>query len=110
MEEQGHLCAYCMRSIPDRRVPEEEQKDIHPVTIEHWLPRNYSKNADASRGLDYKNLLAVCSGNRRMHPNRRRNGKLTCDAKRKDSYEQLTLNPELPIESSTQRTDRLAKV
>ena len=38
MEEQGHICAYCMREIPDGRV---SGTLISDVTIEHWIARNY---------------------------------------------------------------------
>lgn len=93
MREQGHLCAYCMRRIPDNRVPEAEQENIHTVTIEHWFPRSPKDGTEIGQGLDYQNLFAVCSGNKRQRPNSRRNGALTCDAKRKDSYDQLVLNP-----------------
>lgn len=96
MVQQGHLCAYCMRKIPDERVPQEDYKDIHPATIEHWFPRNPKNGTEIGQGLDYNNLLAVCSGGRRKRKNgqpRAKNGELTCDAKRKDSYSQLTLNP-----------------
>lgn len=89
MEEQGHLCAYCTRRIPDER---ELPDDIDPVTIEHWFPRNPPTHEEKGQGLDYKNMLAVCSGNRgRKHTRKPRD--LTCDAKRRDTYPQLTLNP-----------------
>lgn len=89
MEEQGHLCAYCMRRIPDER---ELPADIDPVTIEHWFPRNPPTHEERGQGLDYTNMFAVCSGNRgRKHTRKLRD--LTCDAKRKDTYPQLTLNP-----------------
>ena len=55
--EQGHLCAYCMKKIP-------EKKKIPSVTIEHWYPRNPNGNEDIGQGLNYKNMFAVCSGNR----------------------------------------------
>lgn len=96
MSEQGHLCAYCSRRIPDNRVPPEDYEDIPPVTIEHWFPRKPSDGTEIGQGLDYQNFLAVCSGNRRKHkPGERRhgNGVLTCDAKRMGTYQQLTLNP-----------------
>ena len=35
MQEQGHLCAYCMRRIPDERIS-EEHKDLSDVYIERW--------------------------------------------------------------------------
>lgn len=37
MAEQGHICAYCMRKIPDER---ELPADTPAVTIEHLIPRN----------------------------------------------------------------------
>lgn len=46
LQEQGHLCAYCMSRI-----------DADNSKIEHYIPRN------ADNELDYKNLLAVCRGN-----------------------------------------------
>ena len=89
MQEQGHLCAYCMRRIPDKRpLPE----NIDPAIIEHWFPRNPANHEERGQGLDYNNLLAVCSGNRgRKHTRRPRD--LTCDAKRAPQHPQLTLNP-----------------
>lgn len=89
MEEQGHLCAYCMRRIPDERALPD---DIKPVTIEHWFPRNPPTHEERGQGVDYGNMLAVCSGNRgRRHTRKTRD--LTCDAKRKYNHPQLTLNP-----------------
>ena len=96
MSEQGHLCAYCMRRIPDERVPREDYADIPPVTIEHWFPRKPTDGTEIGQGLDYNNFLAVCSGSKRKRKkgqHRAGNGELTCDAKRKGSYSQLTLNP-----------------
>lgn len=87
MREQGHLCAYCMRRIPDDRdVPDETIR----VTIEHWFPRNPPNGEDRGQGLDYTNFLAVCSGNRgKRHTRRKRD--YTCDAKRDSKM--LTVNP-----------------
>ena len=92
MQEQGHLCAYCMRRIPDKRpLPE----NIDPVSIEHWFPRNPTNHEERGQGLDYNNLLAVCSGNRgRRHTRHPRD--FTCDAKRASQHPQLTLNPCAP--------------
>lgn len=61
LKEQGHLCAYCMKKIPEKKhVP----SGISPVTIEHWYPRNPDEKKDIGQGLNYKNMFAVCSGNR----------------------------------------------
>ena len=89
MVEQGHLCAYCMRQLPDdRTMPETVAK----VSIEHWYPRNPPNGNDVGQGLDYQNMLAVCSGNRGDRHEHRRRSALTCDARRKDGGI-LTVNP-----------------
>lgn len=89
MIEQGHICAYCMRKIPDER---ELPPDIDKVTIEHWLPRRPADNTERGQGLDYNNMFAVCSGNRGRR-NTRKTSDYTCDAKRSKNHPQLTLNP-----------------
>ncbi len=87
MAEQGHLCAYCMRRIPDER---EVDENIPRATIEHWLARNPKTGEDAGQGLDYNNFFAVCSGNRGKRKTRKIED-LTCDAKCGNSP--LTVNP-----------------
>lgn len=62
VQEQGHLCAYCMRRIPDERIREDD-KDLSEVYIEHWHARSSESNDGENKGLDYNNMLAVCSGN-----------------------------------------------
>ena len=47
LEEQGHLCAYCIQRITGKGA----------VKIEHYEKRTTENQ------LEYKNLLAVCSGN-----------------------------------------------
>ncbi len=75
LEEQGHICAYCMRRIPEgKKMP----VGIPSVSIEHWFPRNPDSQEDIGQGLDYKNMFAVCSGNRGCG---NKDG-LTCDAHR----------------------------
>lgn len=95
MEEQGHLCAYCMRTIPDSRV---SSTSISPVSIEHWIPRNSSDTTPilgTGLGVEYTNLLAVCSGGK-VPKGSAPGNELTCDAKRGNIS--LTVNP---LDSST---------
>lgn len=80
IEEQGHLCAYCMRRIPEKR-------GLPRATIEHIIPQSKS---DFQKALDYGNMLAVCSGNR----NALSDNDKTCDARRKNR--RLDLNPLKP--------------
>ena len=61
LEEQGYICAYCMKRI-------EESADIK---IEHYEARNRTNE------LSYKNLLAVCKGNEGSSKERQ-----TCDTKK----------------------------
>lgn len=75
LAEQGHICAYCMRRIPETRTL---PIGVSPATIEHWIPQNPENGKDIGQGLDYRNMFAVCSGNRGCGD---KNG-LTCDAHR----------------------------
>lgn len=84
LHEQGHLCAYCMRRIPEKR---KLPIGVQGATIEHWFPRNPDSGEDYGQGLDYRNMLAVYSGNRGCGDERN----LTCDAKR--GNDKLTVNP-----------------
>lgn len=75
LQEQGHLCAYCMSKIPEtRKLP----NGVAAVTIEHWLPQNPDEKADIGQGLDYKNMFAVCSGRRGCG----NEDGMTCDARK----------------------------
>ncbi len=81
MREQGDLCAYCMKRIPQKNVSAEIS-----VTIEHWDAQHAN---DDDKGLDYRNMLAVCSGNRG-------HSELCCDAQRgalPPDKQALTVNP-----------------
>lgn len=50
LEEQGHLCAYCMRYIYVEKAPITQ--------IEHWE----AQSNEPIKQLDYSNMLGVCSG------------------------------------------------
>lgn len=84
IREQGHICAYCMRRIPERK---HLATGVPPVTIEHWFPRNPENKEDIGQGLNYRNMFAVCSGNRSCGS---REG-MTCDARR--GNEPIKVNP-----------------
>ncbi len=76
-EEQGHLCAYCMRRI----------QDASHMTIEHYRPQHPQGGAANTRdSLDYNNMLGVCLGNQGNRKER-----LTCDKHRNNLP--LTVNP-----------------
>lgn len=84
LREQGHICAYCMKKIPEKR---ELLQGVPKVAIEHWLPRNPDSELDVGQGLDYKNMMAVCSGNRGCGSKKN----MTCDARK--GNERIKVNP-----------------
>lgn len=84
IQEQGHLCAYCMTKIPETR---ELPNGVPAVTIEHWLPRNPNEKINVGQGLDYKNMFAVCSGRRGCG----NEAVMTCDARKGNS--RIKVNP-----------------
>lgn len=77
LEEQHHLCAYCMRKI---------KNDGQKTSIEHWFP--LSKDKD--QALNYGNMLAVCDGGKKWKGNGKRI--LCCDACKEDEAA-LTISP-----------------
>lgn len=80
MQEQGHLCAYCMRKIP-------QTDGAPPASIEHWAAQS---NHSEKKRLDYRNVFAVCSGNRGCGCSQN----MTCDASKGNQV--LTVNPTTP--------------
>lgn len=95
MKDQGHLCAYCMRRIPDLRPT---IRDVPRVSIEHIYPQNPKSHDGVEGVLDYANMLAVCSGNQGDSQSKGKS-RLTCDAKRGNRIMKVN-----PLDSSTLET------
>ena len=72
LEEQGYLCAYCMRRI-----------DADHMKIEHWYPED--RLSDAER-LDYTNMLGACLG----HIHGTKGADDTCDTHKQNTV--ITVN------------------
>lgn len=77
-EEQGYLCAYCMRRIK-----------LDTMQIEHYLAQHSSDGGyEPALTIDYSNMLGVCPGNKcEGLPEKY----LTCDQHRKNKP--LTVDP-----------------
>lgn len=88
LQEQGHLCAYCMCEIPRTDV----DKGISPIRIEHIYARNPNSETDIGQGLDYLNLVAVCNGNTARKTQHKHINDLTCDA-HKGNVDLIKVNP-----------------
>ena len=83
--EQHGLCAYCTCRIPEKAAEKRLQE---PMTIEHFYPQHPDNGKrQAAMDLKYKNMHAVCSGNRGCG----KETALTCDARKKDKV--IQLNP-----------------
>lgn len=82
IEEQGHICCYCMCRIPRRLKNEEIEKNYPDSKIEHV--KCQSKNKDLE--LSYQNLLLACNG-RHGYPRQMQ----TCDTFKGEN--DLSFNP-----------------
>lgn len=53
LKAQGHLCAYCMRRVPD----------VEHAKLEHVYPQSLSiAEGHPEKTVDYNNMLATCKG------------------------------------------------
>lgn len=87
LEEQGYLCAYCMRRIG-------ENSDAG-ATIEHIIPqRDINGTRHDKESLDYGNMLAVCNGGMPSDGRHVTPSVLTCDKHRGNAP--MTVNPLKP--------------
>lgn len=59
LKEQGYLCCYCMRRIPQNLTQDEISKNTPDCKIEHFLCQTLHPNLE----LNYDNLLIACHGN-----------------------------------------------
>jgi uncharacterized protein (TIGR02646 family) len=81
LEEQGYICCYCMKRIPEKI--NDNGKISYDMKIEHFQCQNNFSNLR----LEYKNLLGACTGN--MGKSKRLQ---TCDTFKGESLD-LTINP-----------------
>jgi uncharacterized protein (TIGR02646 family) len=58
-KEQGGICCYCMRRIPQKLKPEDIDKHYPSCKIEHVL----SQENHPDQQLNYQNMLLACNGN-----------------------------------------------
>lgn len=72
--EQGLICCYCMRRIPEQSSPY--------MKVEHYKCQDHFQDLQ----LDYRNLLGACTGNEGQ-PKKLQ----TCDTKK--ANENLSINP-----------------
>ncbi len=98
LEEQGHICCYCTRSI----------SDSHTTKLDHFQPKEKSKYPRIV--FTYENLLACCDGGER-DTNKPR--ELYCDAKKGKSDPTRPIQIVSPFESDCEaffEFDELGKI
>ncbi len=59
LEEQGNICCYCMKRIPQTLTQEQIDKNYPSSKIEHVLSQENRPDLE----LNYPNLLVACNGN-----------------------------------------------
>lgn len=59
LSEQGYICCYCMKRIPQTLTQEQTEKNYPSSKVEHVL----SQENNPDQQLNYQNLLAACNGN-----------------------------------------------
>jgi uncharacterized protein (TIGR02646 family) len=94
LEEQGYLCAYCMKRINDAKN----------TKIEHYEARNDENQ------LLYTNLHAVCTGNEKLQNQCEKVNpkKFTCDTMKKNQM--LHVNPQNRADMETLYYDLKGKI
>ena len=84
MDDQGYICAYCMKRIPHGHLEKGVKAD--KMKIEHYIAQTKPVSIKDKLDITYSNMLACCTGN---HGQREQFE--TCDTKKGDS--DLTISP-----------------
>jgi uncharacterized protein (TIGR02646 family) len=92
LEEQGYLCAYCMR-----RIRKQDETDRGNMKIDHWRCQDHYPQEQ----LDYRNMLGACDGNEGQAPQQQ-----TCDTRKGNS--DLQYNPAVEADQIERRIRYLA--
>lgn len=79
LSEQGYICCYCMKRIPEK--VKEDGKVSYDMKVEHYKCQDLHEDLQ----LNYKNLFGACTGNEGQS-----NRLQTCDTKK--GNKELTIN------------------
>jgi uncharacterized protein (TIGR02646 family) len=84
LDEQGYLCAYCMRRIPHKHIEKDIEKD--DMKVEHRTSQTDKESIAKKFDITHANMFACCMGNEGMKEKFQ-----TCDTRKKDAT--ITINP-----------------
>ena len=63
LEEQGYICAYCMRRIPSKdRLYKRDGKTFVHTNEDHRIEHMLSRENHDDKKLDYSNMVICCPG------------------------------------------------
>lgn len=83
--EQGYICCYCMKRIPEKVV--QDKIVYYKMKVEHFQ----SQSSFSELQLDYQNLFASCTGNEGQIKSNQ-----TCDTFKGDKQLELSLISSYP--------------
>lgn len=84
LDEQGYICAYCMKRIPHSHTVKGVTNDR--MKVEHYVPQTNPRSIAQKLDITYTNMLACCMGNHGQ-----REAFETCDTRKGES--EITITP-----------------
>lgn len=84
LEDQGFICAYCMKRIPHTFIEKGIKKD--DFKVEHWIHQKSKESKEKKLDITFTNIFACCMGNEGQKENLQ-----TCDTKK--GKKKITISP-----------------
>jgi uncharacterized protein (TIGR02646 family) len=84
LDEQGYICAYCMKRIPHSHTEHGVKSD--KMKVEHYIPQTNATSIANKLDISYTNMFACCMGNHGQKEEFE-----TCDTRKGESS--LTITP-----------------
>jgi uncharacterized protein (TIGR02646 family) len=84
LEDQGYICAYCMKRVPHSHTAKGVTSD--KMKVEHFVAQTTEISIQQKLDITYTNMLACCMGNQGKEEKYE-----TCDTRKRE--EPLTISP-----------------
>ena len=92
LDDQGYICAYCMKRIPHSHTEKDVTSDN--MKVEHLVAQSTERSKKDKLDITYTNMLACCMGNKGKDEKYE-----TCDTRKKDKPIKIS-----PLEAAHIRT------
>ena len=102
LDEQGYLCAYCMRRIPHKHIEKYSEQEIEKddMKVEHRVSQQDSESKAQKLDITHSNMFGCCTGGK---------GKTrkfqTCDTRKREDAIALDPTNEQHIKTINYGTD-----